>query len=409
VSRMQYSTIPFTLVDHDQAFLLDVDALYTHAASLTDGRKPRGVRYPLPLLITVAVLAKLAGFVHMEDVADWAKLRHHDLQSFFGTTRQTMPHHTTWSRVLGSAVDVQELNLLVQRLLAPSAPGEVPERCSLQVSVDGKTLRGTIRRGQSRGVHLLAAYIPRQGLVLFQVAVETKENEIVAAPTLLKRLDLRGRLVTGDAMFTQRDLSIQIVEAGGDYLWLVKDNQPSLRAEIELLFAEECVSAGWSAPPVDFTTARSISKGHGRIEERILTASGLLAEYSDWPYLAQVFKLEYRTWCCVTGKATLDIRYGVTSAPATVLDAQGLLGATRGHWGMETGLHGRRDVRFGEDAMRTRTGQAPHVLATLNNLALGLLGRLGITNVAEAQRALDYHIDRALHSHIRVMSEQNAA
>ena len=98
-------------------------------------------------------------------------------------------------------------------------------------------------------------------MVLFQVAVDSKENEIVAAPTLLKRLDLIGTLATGDAMFTQRQLSIQIVEAGGDYLWMVKDNQPTLRADIELLFAPEYVSAGWSAPPVDFTTARRSPKG----------------------------------------------------------------------------------------------------------------------------------------------------
>ena len=92
----------------------------------------------------------------------------------------------------------------------------------------------------------------------------------------------------------------------------------------------------------------------------------------------------------------VDIRYGVTTPPVTVLDAQGLLQATRQHWGMETGCKDA-EMQFPEDAMRTRTGQAPHVMATLNNLALSLLGRLGITNVAEAQRALNYHIDRALH------------
>jgi predicted transposase YbfD/YdcC len=395
---MQYSTIPFTLVDHQQAFILDVDALYAQAATLTDGRKPRGCRYSVALLITVAVLAKLAGFVRMEDLADWAKLRRHELQQFFGTSRTSMPHHTTWCRVLGNAVDVDELEQVVQRVLTPPALGEVPERCSIHVAVDGKTLRGTIPRGSTRGVHLLAAYCPSEGVVLFQVAVESKENEIVAAPTLLKRLDLTGVVASGDAMFTQRQLSIQIVEAGGDYLWMVKDNQPTLLSDIELLFAEEYVSAGWSAPAVDFTTARTITKGHGRIEERILTSSSMLAEYSDWPYLAQVFRLEYRTWCCVTGKASVEVRYGVTSAPVTVLDAHGLLQATRQHWGIETGLHGRRDGLFREDAMRTRAGQAPHVMATLNNLALSLLGRMGITNVAEAQRALNYHIDRALYA-----------
>jgi predicted transposase YbfD/YdcC len=268
-------------------------------------------------------------------------------------------HFATWSRVLGNAVDVDELDQLVQRVLAPPPVGEVPERCSIHLAVDGKTLRGTIPRGSTRSVHLLAAYCPTDGVVLCQVAVDSKEKEIVAAPALLKRLDLTGTLATGDAMFTQRQLSIQLVEGGGDYLWMVKDNQATLRADIELLFAEEYVSAGWSAPPVDFTTARTITKGHGRIEERILTTSSMVADYSDWPYVAQVFKLEYRTWCCVTGKASVDIRYGVTSAPVTVLDAHGLLRATRRHWGMETGLHGRRDVQFREDAMRTRVGQAP--------------------------------------------------
>jgi predicted transposase YbfD/YdcC len=237
-------------------------------------------------------------------------------------------------------------------------------------------------------------------VVLFQLAVATKENEISAAPTVLRALDLTGTLVSGDAMFTQRELSSQIWEAGGDYLWMVKDNQPTLRDEIELLFDPECVCAGWSAPPVDFTTARTVNKGHGRIEERILTTSSLLAEYSTWPYVAQVFKLEYQTIDCATGKVTTDIRFGVTSAPVTVLPAARLLQATRSHWGIETGLHGRRDRLFREDAMRTRTGQAAHVLASLNNLAIGLLARMRITNMAEAQRALNYHIDHVLHQHL---------
>ena len=395
---MQYSTLPFTLVGSDQPYLIDVGQLYTQAERLIDQRKARGRQYSLALIVTVAVLAKLAGYSRVEDVADWAKLRAHELHLLFGTKRARMPHHTTWSRILGRAVDVTELERVVQQVLRPPTLGEVPDRCSIQVALDGKTLRGTIPRGQTRGVHLLAAYDPQQGVVLLQVAVDRKENEISAAPTVLRQLDLTGMLITGDAMFTQRELSIQIVEGGGDYLWMVKENQPTLRDEIELLFAPECVSAGWSAPPVDFTTARTLECGHGRIEERILTASSLLAEYSDWPYLAQVFKLEYITIDTSTGKVTTAVRYGVTSAPATVLDAKGLLKATRGHWGIETGLHSRRDGSLQEDAMRTRKGQAPQVLASLNNLALGLLGRQGISNVAEAQRAIAYHLDRFLQS-----------
>jgi predicted transposase YbfD/YdcC len=203
-------------------------------------------------------------------------------------------------------------------------------------------------------------------------------------------------VLTGDAMVTQRALSIQIVAGGGDYLWLVEANQPTLRADIELLFEPAYATAGWSAPPLDVPTARTVDTGHGRREERILTARSMVADYRDWPYLAHVFKLEYTAIDRQTGEIMTAVRSGVTSAPATVRDAAGRLATIRGQWGSATGLHGRRDGRFQEDGMRTRTGQAPHVLATLNNLALGLLQRQGITNVAEAQRAIAYHLDRFL-------------
>ena len=393
---MQYSTLPFTLTNSDQPYLIDVAAHYAQAQTLNDARKARGRRYPLALIITIAVLAKLAGYSRVEAVADWAKLSQNELHLWFGTKSACMPHHTTWSRILGWAVSVGDIERVAQTALAQPADGAVPERCSSVVAIDGKTIRGTIPHGQTQGVHLLAAYVPAQGVVLLQVAVDTKQNEIVAAPVLLGQLDLMGMLITGDALFTQRELSVQIVEGGGDYVWLVKDNQPRLRADIEVLFEPEYVRAGWSAPPVDFTSVRTVECGHGRIDERVLTASSMLSGYSDWPYLAQVFRLEYITSDTHSGKQTRAVRYGVTSAPSTVLDARGLLSVTRRHWGIENGLHSRRDGRFEEDAIRTRTGQAPHVLATLNNLALGVLGRLEITAVAHAQRSIAYHLDRLL-------------
>ena len=163
------------------------------------------------------------------------------------------------------------------------------------------------------------------------------------------------------------------------------------------MFEEAFVSAGWPAPPVDFTTARTVECGHGRIEERVQTTSSMLAEYSTWPYLAQVFKLEYTCVDTTSGKQTRAVRYGVPSAPREVLGAAELLAASRGHGGIETGLQRRRDGRLAEDAMRTRTGHAPHVLAALKNLVLGVFARQRITNITEAQGTFAYHLDKLLH------------
>src|SRR3712207_4195029 len=164
-----------------------------------------------------------------------------------------------------------------------------------------------------------------------------KTNQITAAPALIEQLDLTGVVITGDAMHTQRQLSSQVVERGGDYFWWVKENQPTLLSDLELLFGEEYVSAGWSAPSVDFTSARSVEKGHGRIEVRELTASSMLEGYLDWPYLAQAVRVE-RTRITKL-KTEHEVSYGISSLPASVADAPRLLTICRAHWGIENGLH----------------------------------------------------------------------
>ena len=127
---MQYSTLPFTLANSDQPYLIDVGVLYAQAQTLTDQRKARGRRYSLALIITIAVLAKLAGYSRVEAVADWAKLRQNELHLWFGTKHPRMPHHTTWSRSLGWAVSVGDIERVAQAALAPPPNGDVPERCS---------------------------------------------------------------------------------------------------------------------------------------------------------------------------------------------------------------------------------------------------------------------------------------
>jgi len=378
----------------DLPIVFDFGIIYRQFQTLADTRKRRGVRYPLAVLLTIAVLAKLAGYSGARAIADWATLRAEVLADAFDLPRPRMPHLTTWTRVFGHAVVLEAFEQVVAQISAPSSSAEVPARGSLQVCLDGKTLRGSIPLGQSSGVHLLAAYQAEQGVVLTQMAVDVKANEIVVAPEVLDQLELTGVVVSGDAMFAQRRLSTQIVEAGGDYFWWVKDNQPSLRADLELLFTDEYVCAGWSVPAVDFTTAATIEKGHGRLEQRVLTASSMLVEYQDWPYLAQVVKVE-RTRTTKL-KETHEVAYGITSLPASDADAARLLTLGRGHWRIENGLHYRRDVTLQEDASQVRRGHAPQVLAALNNLVCGLCGRAGIGNLAAMQRICARRIDQWL-------------
>jgi predicted transposase YbfD/YdcC len=261
------------------------------------------------------------------------------------------------------------------------------------VIIDGKTLRGTIPKGQRHGVHLLAAYLPEEGLVLLQVAVESKENEISAAPRLLAALPLKGRIVCGDAMFTQRELSVQIVGQGGDYIWFVKDNQPQLQQDVAQFFVPPRKAEGWHRTPLPQTVAQQCEKAHGRLEKRTLTLMADETGFLDWPALRQVFKLERQVTSCRTGVTTAETVYGITSLSPRRASAEQLLAWTRAYWGIENGLHYRRDQTLHEDATRMTSSQQAQVMAMLNNFIVALAAKLGFTNLAAARR----HFDAQLH------------
>lgn len=383
---MQASTSALTVSLPSVPFLFSPTSLSAHLLTLTDQRDPRGVRYPLVVLLTIATLAKLAEQNSPRAIADWAQLRAPILTDLFGLDRPTMPHATTWNRIFGAAIDPQQFARVVADFLtnaiASSARGtRKRRRGTIALCLDGKTLRGTIPAGMTRGVHLLAAYLPDQGIVLIEVAVDGKENEIVTARTVLALVDVRGCVVTGDAMFAQRRLSRQIRRKGGDDLWCVKENQEALYGEIATLF----ITPPLPALPDDFLTATSLDTAHGRYEERRLTASSLLVGYTTWPAANQVFQLERRT-LMEDGRWRESVAYGITSLPRTVADAQRLLALVRGHWGIENGLFYRRDVTLGEDRSLLRRGNGAQVLATLNDLTVGLLLREGHTNAAAGRR-----------------------
>lgn len=358
----------------------EVNSLYEMLLNIRDKRKRRGRRYALATVLTLSVVAKLGGEDTPEGMAEWVKYRGRDLQASLGLKQERLPHAATYRRHLGHAVDIGEFERVV---------GDFFKRCqaqSEQLAMDGKTLRGTIEAGQTRGVHLLAVYAVGAGVVLNQVNVLAKENEISAAPKVLADVDLRDKVVTGDAMFTQRDLSAHIVQAGGHYLWKVKDNQPSLRTDIERLFGPETVPLGSAPLRTDFQTVTTLSKGHGRLETHTLTTSALLNATCDWPSLGQVFQLVRDVRDLKTHTASHEVIYGITSLPAASASPKRLLQLHRRHWSIENKLHYCRDVTFHEDACHLAIGTAAQAIAILNNLVLGLLRVRGFTAIAAARR-----------------------
>lgn len=389
---MDYSTFTFELDRDADGVVIEVASLYARLETLTDTRDRRGLRYPLPLILVALVLGKLAGENKPEGIAAWAQLRHALFRQAFDFDRPRMPHANSYRRILQEIVRVDELAEVVDGFLA-----ELPQAGSAQhYALDGKTLRGTRTSGERPGVHLLAVYLPGTGLTLRQLEVAEATNEIPVAQQALESLDLQGKIVTGDALHTQRETSELIVEAGGDYLWLAKDNQARLHQDIAQLFAPEVYVPGFSPGPSDFRMVQQVNKGHGRLEKRRLTVSSLLAESSDWPGLAQVFKLE-RLITSPRGEVLRDeVVYGLTSLPAAEAGPRDLLRLQRRHWAIESELHYRRDVSLGEDACRCKHRPMAHALAILNNLVIALGLRQHTANLPQAQRFYNAHPDHAL-------------
>jgi predicted transposase YbfD/YdcC len=357
-------------------------SLAARLANLSDPRDPRGVRYALLPLLILFVLAKLSNNDTPEAISDWVAGRTAELKQGLGLAWKRMPSHSTWRRLLQWGLELPALEREAGAFLVTLAAPEADT-----FNLDGKCLRGTIPSGQTHGLHLLALQERASNAVAAQTQVAPTENEISAAPRLLRSVALDGKVVTGDAIFTQRGLSRQIVRAGGDYLWLVKDNQSALRAQLESWFG---------TAQAEFETARTLDKGHGRIEERVLKSSSQLNGQVDWPYLGQVFQLRREVYEIQSATTRSETVYGITSLPGLAADATRLLSLSRGHWSIENGLHYRRDVTFHEDATRLKSTRAAQALAVFNNLALGLLRHAGWNNIAKARRYFAAHRAEAL-------------
>jgi predicted transposase YbfD/YdcC len=305
------------------------------------------------------VLADCDDFV---EIADWA--RHHDdfLRTFLELPNG-IPAHDTFRRVFAAVQPAAVQGVLIAWLQQRRGlPGE-------WVHIDGKALRGS--RCAARGLgalHLVSAWASQQGLTLGQVAVDAKSNEITAIPLLLDLLDLRDKVVTIDAAGCQKEIAAQIVAGEGDYVLAVKDNQPTLHAEVRQAFE--------TALETDDPRLRqhvAEETGHGRHERRVvwvLPASRYVSQRAAWVGLCSLVLVLRVVTCRVSGAETVEVHHYISSLRPS---ARRLAGAIRGHWGIENGLHWVLDVVFREDARRLYDRTAAENIGLLNRLATSLL------------------------------------
>jgi predicted transposase YbfD/YdcC len=340
-------------------------ALVEKLQTVADPRRQcANLKHPLVDIILVGFCGVLGGCEDFVEIAEWGKVHEEALRSFLELPHG-IPAHDTFNRVFAllKPSTLQE-GLLPWLLERRGLPGD-------WIHLDGKTLRQTGRATRKlKALHVVSAWAGQTGITLGQVAVEAKSNEITAMPELLKLLDLQEKIVTTDAMGCQKDIAQTIVAGGGDYILAVKDNQPTLHAEIQAAFA--------TAPTPPARSSRlstTEDQGHGREEQRtvqVLPARGQLsaAQCALWLGVLTIVMVTRVVWCEATGKESLEVSYFLSSLPP---HARRMGNAIRGHWSIENSLHWVLDVVFREDARRVYDRTTAENVAFLNRLAVSLL------------------------------------
>ncbi len=343
-------------------------------AHLPDPRYKRARKHPLMSLLFIALCAFLCGADTFAQMQRWAKAKQDWLEE-----RIPLPHgipsHDTIGRVF-ARLDNKAFAACFEawtQALYQKTEGEV-------IALDGKTIRGSFDTATgSAALHLVSAWASANRLVLCQQQVEDHENEVKAVPALLKLLDIKGCVVTGDAMLTQKKIARQIIAAGGDYVLALKENHPHLY-DCATDFFEYWLAQGWKTEedgePIAHDFAQTIGKGHGRLEIRrchvVESVKDWLDPKGEWSGLASVARVEYETRRA--GKVSSLVRYYVTSLSGEEV-ARTVLRCVRQHWGIENRLHWCLDVVFKEDKsqVRSTTGHAAGNLGWLRKMVLNLL------------------------------------
>lgn len=366
-----------------------VRSVYGALLGVSDRRKQRGQRYKAGVVLTLMLLAKLAGEKTVSGIAQWVRLRGAWVREQLPFKDERLPCANTYQYVC-EHVEVSELNQYLGELFAPAPPAvetmpptsATESAAVMHLAVDGKSLRGTRRVTAAKAAEQVVGlyHVTGQSMVR-QYSIPSKGKERAAAFALIEGLDLAGYVVSADALHTQPRWCRTILHQNGDYLVIAKRNQSDLRQTIAGMFSQP-------PRPLLFpeVTAHTVDKQHGRLEVRHLRSSAELSAYLAplWPGVAQVFQVE-RT---VTRqqRTTQEVAYGMTSLSLARLPPDDLLRFIRTHWHIENRSHWRRDVTLGEDACRVSLGQTPQVLATLNNTVLALVDHLRLPNLAAAIR-----------------------
>jgi len=339
-----------------------------HFSTIEDPRT-NNKRHVLIEVITIALCAVICGANNWVEVEEYGQAKQSWLAKFL-TLPSGIPSHDTFGRIFAllDADKFQAAFLSWMQAIEQLTAGQI-------VSIDGKTVRHSYdkRLGQN-AIHMVSAWASGNGLVLGQVKVDEKSNEITAIPALLDKLALSGCIVTVDAMGCQKEIAEKIIEGEADYVLAVKDNQPNLHQDIKDLFAYAA-----ETDFVDCEHVKTVNKGHGRIEIRECWTLSQTEQADYFPYIRNLSAWAgFQTIAMVKSErrigevSTTEVRYFISSLDGT---AKQMLGAVRGHWGIENSLHWKLDISFREDDSRVRKGNGAENLAVLRHMALNLLNQ----------------------------------
>lgn len=360
-------------------------SLLAFLKALPDYRKRRGRRYIWVCLLAILCAAVLSGHKTGSAIVQWAQLHEMEIRDWLAPLLHRIPSGATLRRAL-RYIDVKTLERLGAEFIRSL---DQKDETTGQVvgnngevwrgqAVDGKDLRGASVHGNK--TFLVSLVRHESGATLAQQAMELGGSEIEVARELLAARNLVGTVTTLDALHTSRPTAQEIIDQHGHYLMIVKENQPTLYADIETLF---------QAPPArdhDLDIYVSQGKAHGRLETRTLTCSAALSGYLDFPGAQQVIMRRCQRVQVKTGKVSDEIRYAITSLSRQQVGAKQLEEIWRGHWTIENRQHYVRDETWGEDRCQMHKGHAAQALAAIRNLLLAVLRYRGCTNVAETLR-----------------------